>query len=111
MTRANLQRSGAAATGLRGSVCYRLRMSVRTNLLLPEALVAEVDRVAGPRGRSRFVAEALEERLERERRRIAAREAAGAWRDHPLFPTSRDVAAWVHESRAEPPAAPERTSG
>ncbi|MBI3751744.1 MAG: CopG family transcriptional regulator [Chloroflexi bacterium] len=77
-------------------------MAVRTNLLLPEALVAEVDRIAGPRGRSRFVAEALEERLERERRRVAAREAAGAWRDHPLFPTSRDVAAWVRAGRVEP---------
>ena len=42
------------------SVCYAVRMSVRTNLLLSEDLVKEVDHIAGPRGRSRYVAEALE---------------------------------------------------
>jgi len=76
-------------------------MSVRTNLLLPEALVAEVDRVAGRRGRSRYVAEALALRLERDRRLAAIREAAGAWRGHPLFTTSDAVVDWVREGRAE----------
>ena len=36
-----------------------LRMNVRTNLLLPADLVAELDHVAGPRNRSRFVADAV----------------------------------------------------
>jgi hypothetical protein len=78
-----------------------VRMNVRTNLLLPKALVEEVDRHAGPRGRSRFVAEALSERLRRERLREAVEATAGAWRDHPLFPTSEAVVDWVRERRAE----------
>ena len=36
-----------------------MRMAVRTNLMLPPELVAEVDRIAGPRNRSRYVAEAV----------------------------------------------------
>jgi hypothetical protein len=76
-------------------------MNVRTNLLLPKELVDEVDRFAGPRGRSRYVAEALEARLARDRRWEAFREAAGAWKDHPLFPTSEAVQEWVRQLRAE----------
>ena len=76
-------------------------VTVRTNLLLPEDLVKEVDHFAGPRGRSRYVAEALTERLRRDRRREVVEATAGAWRDHPLFPTSASVVAWVRELRAE----------
>jgi Arc/MetJ family transcription regulator len=78
-----------------------VRMSVRTNLLLPEDLVAAVDRAAGPRGRSRYVADALRERLRRDERMAAARQAAGAWRDNPLFPTDESVVAWVRALRRE----------
>jgi predicted transcriptional regulator len=76
-------------------------MLVRTNLVLPKELVEEVDQVAGPRGRSRYVAEALAARLRRDRMLEAARQAAGAWRDHPLFPTSEAVVEWVRRGRAE----------
>ena len=82
-----------------------MRMSVRTNLLLPEDGVEKLDRVAGPRGRSRYVAEAVRDRLRRDERLAALAEAAGAWRDHPLFPTSESVVEWVRAGRAE------RTSG
>jgi hypothetical protein len=74
---------------------------MRTNLLLPRELVEEVDRYAGPRGRSRYVAEALVERLRRDRLREVVKRTAGAWRDHPDFPTAEAVAAWVRERRAE----------
>jgi hypothetical protein len=76
-------------------------MTVRTNLLLPRALVEEVDRYAGPRGRSRYVAEALEARLRRDRLREAVRATAGAWKDNPQFPTPESVVEWVRELRAE----------
>jgi hypothetical protein len=76
-------------------------MTVRTNLLLPKALVDEVDRYAGPRGRSRYVAEALEARLRRDRLREAVRATAGAWKDNPQFPTPESVVEWVRELRAE----------
>ena len=80
-----------------------MRMNVRTNLLLPKALVAEVDRYAGQRGRSRYVAEALRERVRRDRLREAASATAGAWSvaDYPQFATSEDVVAWVRERRSE----------
>ena len=82
-------------------MCYRERMNVRTNLLLPDELVAEVDRVAGPRGRSRYVARALEAQLRRDRWFAEAQATAGAWKDHPLFPTAESVVDWVRELRAE----------
>lgn len=78
-----------------------VRMAVRTNLLLPRELLDEVDRYAGPRGRSRYVAEALSERLRRDRLREVVAATAGAWRDHPLFPTSEAVVDWVRERRQE----------
>ena len=80
-----------------------MRMTVRvaTNLTLPPDLLAEIDDVAGPRGRSRFVEDAVRRELRRERLRIAASRAAGAWRDHPLFPTSEAVVEWIRRGRAE----------
>jgi metal-responsive CopG/Arc/MetJ family transcriptional regulator len=80
-----------------------MRMNVRTNLLLPKELVMEVDRYAGPRGRSRYVAEALEARLRRDRLRDAIGKTAGAWsaRDYPEFATSEMVVEWVRARRAE----------
>ena len=78
-----------------------MRMAVRTNLLLPEDVVEALDRVAGPRGRSRYVTEAVRERIRRDERAAAMREAAGSWRDHPLFPTSEAVLEWVRAGRAE----------
>ncbi len=78
-----------------------MRMTVRTNLVLPRDLVDEVDRLAGPRGRSRYVAEALTERLRRDRLRDVVLATAGAWRAHPLFPTSDAAADWVRQGRAE----------
>lgn len=78
-----------------------LRMTVRTNLLLPKELVEEVDHFAGPRGRSRYVAEALADRLRRDRLRAAVAATAGAWRGHPLFPSRESVVEWVRERRRE----------
>lgn len=88
---------------MRTSVCYRVRMNVRTNLLLPEALVADVDHFAGPRGRSRYVAEALEAKLKRDRLLEAIDATAGAWKDHPLFPTDESVVEWVRAGRSGRP--------
>ncbi len=78
-----------------------MRMSVRTNLLLPEDVVEALDRVAGPRGRSRYVAEAVRERVRREERQALLGQIVGAWRDNPLFPTSDAVYKWVRDLRSE----------
>ena len=78
-----------------------VRMNVRTNLLLPEAVVEGIDRLAGPRGRSRYVAEVLEGHIRREERMAALRAAAGIWKDHPEFPTDASVVGWVRKLRSE----------
>ena len=79
------------------------RGRVPTNLTLPRSLVAEVDAVAGERGRSRFIEEATRFALRRERLRLAIEQTAGALRaeDYPHWRTSDDVVAWVRALRAE----------
>ena len=74
-------------------------MNVRTNLMLPEELVAAVDEIAGPRGRSRYVAETLERQVRRDRLARAIFETAGAWKDNPLFPTDASVVDFIREGR------------
>ena len=86
---------------MRTCVCYVVRMKVRTNLLLPKELVEEVDAVAGPRGRSRYIAAAVEKQLRRDQWYAAAKATAGAWKDHPLFPTDESVVEWVREGRRD----------
>jgi metal-responsive CopG/Arc/MetJ family transcriptional regulator len=78
-------------------------MSRRTNLLLPEELVAEVDRIAGPRGRSRYVADAVQARLRRDRLREVVEQTAGSLgaADYPQWSTPEKVVAWVRARRAE----------
>ena len=78
-------------------------MAVRTNLMLPGDLVAEVDRVAGPRNRSRYVAEAVAARLRRDRLRVAWDRSFGILRaeDYPHWATSEMVVEWVRVMRAE----------
>jgi metal-responsive CopG/Arc/MetJ family transcriptional regulator len=78
-------------------------MNVRTNLLLPEDLVAEVDHFAGERGRSRYVADALRARLRRDRFREAVAKTAGVLRaeDYPEWSTSEKVVEWVRARRSE----------
>jgi metal-responsive CopG/Arc/MetJ family transcriptional regulator len=82
-----------------------LRMALRipTNLSLPEDLVAEVDAVAGRRGRSAFVEQAIRDRLKRERLRQAMNRAAGAWsaEEYPEFASRDAVIEWVRERRTE----------
>jgi metal-responsive CopG/Arc/MetJ family transcriptional regulator len=78
-------------------------MSVRTNLLLPEQLVREVDRVAGPRGRSRYIAEAVQARLRRDRMKEAWEESFGVLdaAAYPDWSSSARVVDWVRDRRAE----------
>jgi len=74
----------------------------RTNLTLPEDLLREVDEIAGPRGRSRYVADAVAQRVKRDRLLKALDAAAGS-----LVPvggrpmTREEVSALVEEMRSE----------
>lgn len=80
----------------------RMRDRVPNNLTLPPDLIAEVDAVAGARGRSRFIEEATRAALRREQLRAMHRAVAGALReeDHPAWSTSDAVVTWVRESRS-----------
>ena len=69
-----------------------------TRVVLPTDLLASVDRLVGRRGRSRFVAQAVAEKLTRLRREQLLTAAAGALagRDAPGW---EDGAGWVRDLR------------
>ena len=49
----------------------------RTNVTLPDDVLAEVDELAGPRGRSRYVADAVARQVRRDRQRKVFEATAG----------------------------------
>ena len=73
----------------------------RTNLTLPEALMQEVDELAGPRGRSRYVAEAVAQRVRRDRLGKAIQESEGVMKGRPGAMTPEEVTRWVTSLRSE----------
>lgn len=73
----------------------------RTNLTLPEELLAEIDELAGPRGRSRYVAEAVAQRVKRDKLGKAIRETAGIMVGSPGWMSPDDVVRWVDFLRSE----------
>ena len=77
---------------------------MRIHVVLPEELVRGVDELVGKRGRSRFIAEATRERLQRERLLKALQEGAGMLdpKKYPYWSTPEKVAQWVHDLRRTP---------
>lgn len=73
----------------------------RTNLTLPEELLREVDELAGPRGRSRYVAEAVAQRVKRDRLGRAIRDTAGILALTPHQMSRDEVTAWIDDLRSE----------
>lgn len=74
----------------------------RTNLTLPEDLIREVDAIAGPRGRSRYVADAVAQRVKRDRLRRAIDASFGSLVPKGGRPMTREeVSALVEELRSE----------
>jgi len=74
----------------------------RTNLTLPEELLRQVDEIAGPRGRSRYVADAVAQRVKRDRLRRAIEDSYGSLVPKGGRPMTReDVSAWAREQREE----------
>ncbi len=73
----------------------------RTNLTLPRDLMAEVDELAGPRGRSRYVAEAVAQRVKRDKLGKAIRETAGIMVGSPGWMSPDEVVRWVDFLRSE----------
>ncbi len=56
-------------------------MGMRLHIVLGDDTVAEIDRLAGPRGRSAFIREAVEAAVDRQRRREAFERSAGSIHD------------------------------
>ncbi len=73
----------------------------RTNLTLPEDLLQEVDAIAGPRGRSRYVAEAVRQRVKRDRLRQAIDASAGVFRGTAHARSREQVTDWIETLRSE----------
>ncbi len=76
---------------------------MRMHVVLPDDLVEAVDALAGKGKKSRFVEEAVRDKLRKERLLAALAETAGALsaEDHPHWATKEDVASWVRESRRQ----------
>ena len=73
----------------------------RTNVTLPEELLREVDDLAGPRGRSQFVAEAVAAKVKRERLRKALDAARGALVGTPSYMGPDEAYRWIRSMRDE----------
>jgi len=75
----------------------------RAHVVLPQELVDRIDARVGPRGRSRYIQDAIEDRLKREER-VEAFEAL--MRSHsgetiPEWDTAESTDEWVRQIRAE----------
>jgi len=73
----------------------------RTNVTLPEELLREVDELAGPRGRSQFVADAVTWKVKRERLRRALDAARGSWVGTDSYMTPDEAYRWVRSMRED----------
>jgi metal-responsive CopG/Arc/MetJ family transcriptional regulator len=74
----------------------------KITLTLPKSLLARLDASVPARRRSRFIVEAIEERLAIEEQLAALDESAGAWTDdnHSDLQTEADVDNWLRDLRA-----------
>lgn len=70
-------------------------MCMRLHINLDDDLVRQIDEVAGPRGRSRLIREAVEAEVERRRRRAALERLVGSMPDFAPWMTPE----WISETR------------
>jgi hypothetical protein len=76
---------------------------MRTHVVIPKETVRDIDKLVGRRARSKFLAEAAEEKLRRVRQRTALEKVAGSLKDVdiPGWETPEAATAWVSGRRAE----------
>ena len=77
---------------------------MRTHISLPDDLIAEIDAHAGPRGRSRFIEDAVRAKLlnERQKRAMKAYADSGGIKEiPPEWSTPEKTSEWVHKMRME----------
>ena len=75
----------------------------RTHVVIPSELIAEVDKLVGPRRRSQFLADALRDKLRQLRQRAALEKVAGSLKDVdiPGWESPEAASQWVTKSRRE----------
>ncbi len=71
---------------------------VRVNITIPKALFSELKKEVPARGKSGFVAEAIEEKLARSKREIALKELAKL---PPTFAKVKNGAVYIEKVRSE----------
>lgn len=72
----------------------------RTHVVMDDEILEQIDAIAGPRGRSRFLREAATEKLARSRLGSALHDTAGAvGSDHPQWGDRHSAAEWVRATR------------
>lgn len=74
---------------------------VRTNVTLPASVLERVDRIAGVRGRSRYVADAVAQRVRRDELGAAIRETAGVMVGRPGWMSSDEIDRLIEELRSD----------
>ena len=74
---------------------------MRAHVVLPEELVDEVDSIAGKRGRSKFIEEAVRQKLLLARQQAAMKRTAGALADYdfPDWSSPEKTSEWVRKQR------------
>lgn len=80
-----------------------VRESERANFSLPEDVVEAIDEIVGKQQRSRFILEAVEQKLLNARQLKALRDGAGvlADKDYPHWSTPEKTSEWVRELRRQ----------
>ncbi|MFI5225253.1 MAG: hypothetical protein ACHQ3P_01110 [Candidatus Limnocylindrales bacterium] len=73
---------------------------VRTNLTLPAELLKRIDEVAGPRGRSSYIASVVERQVRRDLQRKVFEETFGAMIGKPGWMNPDEALAFAKELRA-----------
>jgi len=72
---------------------------MRANVVLPDDLIAEIDKLAGSRGRSAFLAEAARDRIRRAKFDVALKKSAGILKDDPRFSTRAKIRKYIRDYR------------
>jgi hypothetical protein len=73
----------------------------RAHVVLPEDLVREIDKIAGSRGRSAFLADLARREIKRQRLLELFKRKEPIWKDKDHPELKHGAAAWVQKMRAQ----------